>query len=106
MKISWTKLVKNIPTKVRIAGKTSYEVLFIKDFHDKSTYGEARYNEKQIVLKSDLKPKLMMETYLHEVFHALSEEHHVNLTEEQILNLESAFPYLINIVKQLEGINE
>jgi hypothetical protein len=106
MRTNWNKLAKNIPTKVQITSKIWYEVLLIKDFHGEDTYGEARYYQKQLVLKSDLGPKIKTETYLHEVFHALSEEHNVGLTEEQILHLESAFPYLIRVVKQLEGINE
>lgn len=106
MRTNWNKLAKNIPTKVQIASKNHYEVLLIKDFHGEDTYGEARYAEKQIVLRSDLGPKIMTETFYHEVLHALSEEHNIGLTEEQVLHFESTLPYLIKIIKQLEGINE
>lgn len=106
MKTNWNKLVKNIPTRVQVAAKVHYEVLLIKDFHGEDTYGEARYDQRQIVLKSDMGPKITTEVYLHELFHALSNEHNIGLTEEQVLNFEKAFPYIIKAVKQLEGINE
>lgn len=106
MKTNWNKFSKNIPTKAKIASKVHYEVLLIKDFHGEDTYGEARYNQRQIVLKSDLGPKIKTQVYFHEILHALSNEHNIGLTEEQVLNFESALPYLINIIKQLEGINE
>lgn len=105
-KINWNKLSKNIPTRIKIAAKAFYEVLLIKDFHGEDTWGETRFEEKQIVLKANLKPKISVETYWHECLHAISEEHHVGLTEEQVLKLESAYPIVRRIVLQLEGINE
>lgn len=106
MKTNWNKLAKNIPTKVKIAAKTSYEVLLIKDFHGEDTYGETRFDPKQIVLRTGMAPKLTTETYFHEILHAISNEYNIGLTETQVLNFEGSLPYLIKIVKQLEGINE
>jgi hypothetical protein len=106
MKTKWNKWAKNIPSRTKIAPKVWYEVLSINEFPNKDLYGEARYPEKQLILKNGLGPKLKTETYLHEVFHALSEEHNIGLTEEQVINFERTFPYLIDIIKQLEGIDE
>jgi hypothetical protein len=78
----------------------------IKDFHGEDTWGETRFEERQIVLKSNLTSKLMTETYIHELFHAWSHEHGVGLTEEQVLSLEKAIPYIIEAVNSLEGKNE
>ena len=107
MRTNWNKLVKSIPTKIKAGpNKGEYEILLIKDFHGQDTYGETRFDPKQIVLRSDLKPKLMMETFWHEFCHAISEEHNVGLTEQQILDLESAFPYFRQFFQKLEGTNE
>lgn len=106
MRTNWKKLAKNIPTKVQISAKKDYEVLLIKDFHGEDTYGETRYDQQQIVLKSDLGPKIITEVYFHEILHALSNEHDIGLSEEQVLNFEGTLPYIIKMIKQLEGINE
>lgn len=105
-KINWIKLAKNIPTRVKIASKAFYEVLLIKDFHGEDTWGETRFDERQIVLKADLRPKLSVETYWHECLHAISQEYHVGLNEEQVLKLESAYNTVRRIVLELEGMNE
>lgn len=105
-RINWKNLAKNIPTRIKIASKAFYEVLLIKDFHGEDTWGETRYDEKQIILKSDLTPKLTVEVFWHECLHAISEEHNVGLTEQQILDLEKVYPVVRRIVLQLEGMNE
>lgn len=106
MRTNWSKLVAQIPTKIKVGPHSEYEILLIKDFHGQDTYGETRFDPKQIVLKSNLKPKLMMETFWHEFLHAVSDEHNVGLTEKQILELESAFPYFQVFFRILEGKDE
>ena len=104
--INWNRIAKNIPTKIKIAVKATYEVLLIKDFHGEDTWGETRFEERQIILKADLKPKIAVETYYHECLHAISEEYHIGLSEEQVLNLEQAYPAMRRIILQLEGLDE
>lgn len=106
MKINWTKYKKNIPSRVKIASKLFYEILYTKQFPDNDTYGETRFDKRQIVLKTKMGPKTLGETYLHEVLHALSAEHDIGLTETQVVKFEQAFPYLIDVINKLEGIDE
>ena len=47
-KIKWNKLTKNIPTRVRASANKTYEVLSIKEFDEKDTLGETRFDAKQI----------------------------------------------------------
>lgn len=100
--INWNNLKKRIPSRVTI-GNNSYEVLFIDEFNNSSTLGETRLEDKQIVLKNGQTPKELVKTYLHECFHAISEEYDVGLTEQQILKLEESLTFILkdgNIFKK------
>lgn len=105
-RINWNRLSKNIPTKIKIAPKREYEILHIKDFHGVEQYGETRFDTNQIILKTGLSPKLMTETYWHEILHAISEAYNIGLTEEQVLNLEAAYTTIRRVILKLEGLNE
>ncbi len=105
MRINWRKLASNIPPHIRISSKTVYEVLFIKQFDRKDTWGETRFKERQIILKKGLTNKQLVETFYHECLHALSDEHGLNLSEEQVINSESTLPYIMKLVELLEGKN-
>lgn len=93
--VKWKKLVKRIPPRVQINRNSFYEVCWIEDFPDGNTLGETRYDPKQIVIKKGLSPKLTVQTYLHEIGHAVSEEFKANLTETQVLAIEAFFYYML-----------
>lgn len=93
--VNWKKMVKRIPSKVQIARNKTYEIVWIDAFPDEVTMGETRFDKNQIVIKTNLSPKATIVTYLHEVVHAVSAEHDVELTENQVLALESSFYYLL-----------
>lgn len=65
--------------------------------------GETRFEEKQIILKAGLGNKTTVDTVFHEFLHAISEEHGIGLTEEQVLQMEGTLPYLIKFLKELNG---
>jgi len=93
--INWFKYLQNIPARIKI-GKNTYEILWIQEFKDKEQVGESRFSEeKQILIKIGQSNKESVHTYFHEVLHAISEEYSVNLTENQVLNLEKALKDLI-----------
>lgn len=101
--VNWRKLAKKIPFRVQIARNTYYEVCYADDFPDGNTWGETRYEQKQIVLKKDLKPKNLVTTYIHEVLHAMSYDHGIELTEKQIESFEKSFYFFLkngNIFKK------
>lgn len=103
MRLNWKKLAKNIPTKIQVGSKSVYEVLWIPDFHGEETFGETRFDTKQIVIKSGMGPKITVETFYHEFCHALSYEHHLNLTEVQVLSFEKTLPYVMGLVEALKN---
>ena len=101
--INWKQMIKRIPSKVQIAKSSSYEVVWIDSFDNDTVLGETRFDKRQIVIKKGLSPKITVVTYLHEVIHAISAEHNVELTENQVLALENSFYYLLkndNIFKK------
>jgi hypothetical protein len=93
--MDWKKLRKRIPHRIQVAKNAWYEVVYIDDFKDGNTYGETRFDPRQIVIQNGLPPKLTVTIFLHEACHAFSAEHDINLTETQILALEKAFYYML-----------
>lgn len=89
--VNWKKLANKIPHRVQIASKAYYEVVWVSDFPDGNTLGETRFDQKQIAIKQGLTPKLTVTTFIHELCHAASYEHNINLTESQILAMEKSF---------------
>lgn len=93
--VNWKQMVKKIPSKVQISKNKSYEIVWIDSFENETVLGETRFDKNQIVIKKHLSPKMTTVTYLHEVIHAISAEHDVQLTENQVLALEGSFYYLL-----------
>lgn len=93
--INWKKYKNKIPHVVKIGPKDLYEVLWVDNFIGGDNVGETRFNEKQIVIKTGMTPKLTVTTYLHECLHALSDKYDLNLTEKQVLAFEKSFTYLL-----------
>ena len=94
-KIDWVDLVSRITHLIQLK-KAKYEVCWIDDFKDGKTLGETRFNHpKQILIKNGQSSKEAVSTYFHEVLHAVSEEFEVGLTEEQVLKLEKAIPWVL-----------
>ena len=97
-RINWKKTVKEIPSKVQVASKVFYDVTWQKEIVDTKgnhLYGFTDLINKIITIQLDLPPKLTVETYTHELAHAVSEEFKIGLTENQVLAMEKAMPYLL-----------
>lgn len=97
-RINWKKKVKEIPSRVQIAPKVFYDVTWQKEITDTKgnhLYGVTDLTNKIITIQLDLSPKLTVETYIHELGHAFSEEFGLDLTETQVLAMEPAIPYMI-----------
>lgn len=96
--MSWNGLTKKIPSKVQIDKDVSYEVLWSDEISsDDQLMGQTRFDDghKQIIIRRGLSDKDTIVTYIHEVLHAISMEHGVKLTENQILALERSFYYML-----------
>ena len=96
-------LPKLIPTHVRVTQKVSYEVVYVEDFKgEQFTYGECRYEQRQIVLNKNQPPSELFATYIHELLHAISfETKGLNLTENQVRALEKGVLRVLKLNKLL-----
>lgn len=105
MRINWKKEAKSIPSKVYIAPKVFYDVVWQKEIVDTKgnhLYGLTDLTNKVIIIKMDMPAKLTVETFWHEVFHACSEEFQINLTENQVLRLEHILPCIFRLNQHKE----
>lgn len=84
------KAVELIPNKVRITREATYEVLYTDAFlTDPAQFGECRYDPKQILMRNSQSDSEKVQTFIHEVLHAISFENDgLNLTEKQVMILE------------------
>lgn len=89
-----SKKIQRVPilNSVKVNSKVTYEVLFADEIiSGPDVLGEMRPNEKQIVIKNGQTDREMQLTFLHEVWHLLSDENNLKLTETQVRGLEKAF---------------
>lgn len=97
-RVNWKKKVTQIPSKVQIAPKLFYDIVWQKELVNASGHklcGLTDFTNKLITIQMDMPAKLTIETYLHEVTHAMSEEYELGLTENQVLKIEHALPYVL-----------
>lgn len=97
-RINWKKQLVKIPSQVQVAPKVYYQVVWQKDLADSRgnfIFGLTDLDNKIITIRMDMKPRITVETYWHELQHAFSEEHKINLTENQVLRSEHTLPYLL-----------
>jgi len=80
-----------IPPRIRITARTTYQVLWIESFKDPTQLGECDYENKQIILKKNLKPIVTYWVFFHELLHAISFHDKLNLRERQVDGIEIAF---------------
>lgn len=90
--VNWKKLSKLIPSEIQIGNKITYKILWVEEFPG-NTVGEMDKDTKQIRLKLGQSNKEKVLTYLHEVFHAFSDENKIGLTEKQVSLLERKMLY-------------
>lgn len=79
-----------IPATVRITARTTYRVMWIKEFQGSSQIGECDFNKKQIILKTGLSPETTFWVFFHEVLHAISHHYKYPMTESQVNKTEVA----------------
>lgn len=96
--IRWSRLKKLIPPKVKIKNNCYYEVVWVTEFpKDKRQLGETRYDTKQILINTNQSDKETVGTFFHESFHAFGHEYDIGLTEPQIIKLENALYYMLQL---------
>ncbi len=103
--IDWKSLYKRIPVFIQLTKKIKYDVTWTRSDPSLDHIGRTHPDSKHIVVSLDLKPRLAVHTYIHEVLHAVSEEYKANLSEKQVLALEKALYFILkdgNIFKKEE----
>lgn len=95
------KLVAELPNVIRITNKVSYELLFIDEFPDGKTFGECRFNTKQIIINKNQSNTEMLKTVIHETIHAIALENDINLTESHVVGLEKGLFRVLKLNKLL-----
>lgn len=107
MKKSYKSLRKNIPNKLKVRGRTHYEVLWSENFafekDGNKVYGITRFEPKQIVISTTQGDREAVHTLYHEFIHALSEEYDIKLSEPQVVALEKSFGPMAEFFEVLEG---
>lgn len=86
---------KGIPDSIRVTSKISYPILFSNSIGD--DLGRCDPNTKQIIINPNQSDTELFKTLLHEIAHAMSFEHDINLTESQVQKLELALYRLIKL---------
>lgn len=107
MKVNWSALRNNIPSKLRTKARTSYDVLWQDDLMDKSgtpLFGLTNFDPSQIVLDTKQSDKETIHTIFHEFLHSIDDSYEVGLTEKQVRKLEKSFLYVREFFLKLEGI--
>jgi hypothetical protein len=79
-----------LPSKVRIKARVSYEILWIDQFDDPDCMGLCRFDTKQITLKKDMSLQETLETFIHELFHAIEFEYGIKIPHKSIYSMEGA----------------
>lgn len=94
------------PSRIRIKPKVFYEIVFIPEFPVSRagyhTYGECRFGEKQIVIAMNQSEKEMLQTIIHEIFHAMEREYKVEIPHKAVHGLESAVLAVLKLNKWLK----
>lgn len=93
--VDWDDLASRIPHRIHFGRGAHVEVCWVDDFPDGKTLGETRFDQKQIVIKRNLNPKLTVITFLHECAHFYSWLYDLDLTETQVLNFEKGLYYML-----------
>jgi len=103
MTVNWTKIRKQIPSRVHVRRGVFYEVVWCEQNAMPGCIGQTRPDTKQIVIEMGHSDKETVYTYLHELAHAFSIEYEIGLTESQVLKFEKCIYYLLKENNVLKG---
>lgn len=90
-----------VPHKVRIKWNVTYYVVWVDKFDDPLCLGLCDQAKKHIYLKKGMAPKVVEETFWHEVIHALEFEHNIKIPHQSVDDLAISLVRLFNLNKWL-----
>lgn len=94
----------NLPHRVRITHKITYEVVWIDQFLDgPDTRGECRFDSRQIVICRNQTPRWILRTFIHEVLHAMEHELGIEMKHDSIYKLEEAVERICRLNRWLSA---
>lgn len=97
-RVNWKQKMSEIPSRVQLGPKVFYDIVWqseIKDTKGNKLHGLTDLTNKLIIIEMNQPARITVETYLHELTHAYSEEYNLGLTEPQVLDIEKGLPYLL-----------
>jgi hypothetical protein len=87
-----------IPSRVRITGRTSYDVVFQERIaDDPECLGLCDPEKRTITLKLGLADSELLKTFVHECLHALSAEHGFDLPHRTVYALEECLVRMLKL---------
>ena len=101
---------KNIPASVKIGRRFKFKIVWVDDLgkskNGRNVYGETSFNPNIIKLRKDQDDHDAVKTYFHEFLHTTNMfKKGQNLSENQVMKLESRFEFFNDMVLQLNGID-
>lgn len=97
------KKALKFPHKVRLTPDTSYEVVWVDKLEKMGSaelLGECRYEHKQIALVKD--EAQILETFIHELLHAVDFEYGIGIPHKTIYQLEEALARVLRLNKWIK----
>lgn len=88
----------NIPKKIRITAKISYDVFIVANFDD-DKLGWCDPEARQILIRSGLGDREFLATFIHEVLHAIEFECKIALPHKTLDKLDSAIERVLRLNK-------
>lgn len=83
--------------RIRITPKVSYEVIWIDSFSDPETLGECCMEDRKILIRKDLSPRLTRQILLHELIHAIEFEFDIPIPHKIVYGLSVAMEKLFRL---------
>lgn len=78
----------SLPRTVAVSADIEYEVVWVDGFADAAVLGECRPDVQQIALHKKLRGPELVKTFIHEVLHAIEDEHQIKISHKAIHQLE------------------
>ena len=86
-----------LPHRIRIKAKVTYQVVWVDSFKDPKQRGECDDLAKQIAILKGMSERETLETFIHELLHAVELEYGIPIPHRLIYMLEMPFVKLAKL---------
>lgn len=95
MKKNWKNLRRNIPKKIKLSSRHTFDIKLCEDVgksrNGRKHYGQTIFGPKEIHIRKDLSDKELVKTLWHELLHTFKIYKHMHLTEKQVKAFEEKY---------------